>query len=123
MRALIAEDNAALARVIAHTLDGRGFEVAIARDGDEAWQFAQTKPFDLVITDHQMPRMTGLELAEKLKDCDLNRETPIILLTAKGLELDAERVRTQFGVVEVMIKPFSPTILGDAAARYALQTA
>lgn len=119
MRALVAEDNAALARVIGHTLTSRGFEVEVTRDGEEAWAAGGTREFDLVVTDHQMPRLTGLELCERLRAAGPNRQTPVLLLTAKGLELDSERLREEYGVADVVIKPFSPSALAEAATRHA----
>ncbi|MBP87031.1 MAG: hypothetical protein CMJ64_10000 [Planctomycetaceae bacterium] len=56
---LLAEDNLALARIICFNLEAAGFQVTVARDGQEAWECAQHAKFDLVITDYGMPRMTG----------------------------------------------------------------
>lgn len=123
MRVLIAEDNAALARVIGHTLRQRGFDVEVARDGAEAWSAAEKQAFDLIVTDHQMPRLTGLEVCQRVRAAGPNRETPVVLLTAKGMELDAETVGEEYGVAEVMIKPFSPSVLGEVAERHAVASA
>jgi two-component system, chemotaxis family, chemotaxis protein CheY len=114
---LIAEDNAALARVVSFTLARCGFDVTTARDGQEAWEHAQKRPFALVISDQQMPRMTGLELCERLRSTAEHAATPIVLLTAKGMEIEAERVREQYGVSELLLKPFSPAHLAETADR------
>lgn len=113
--ALVADDNAALARVISFTLKKNGFDVRQAADGAEAWELAQEETFDLVVTDQQMPEMTGLELTAKLRESEAHRQTPIVLLTAKGLELDTVRLSEEFGVTEMLIKPFSPTALAAIA--------
>lgn len=118
-RVLVAEDNAALARVIAVTLRREGFEVVSARNGDEAWRLTQGGAFDLIVTDQQMPLMTGLELCERLRESPAHRDTPVILLTAKGLELEREGVRDRYGVAELLLKPFSPAALAALATEVA----
>lgn len=121
--ALVAEDNAALRRVIAFTLRKAGFEVTDARDGQIAWEAAEQTAFDLVVTDQQMPNLNGLELVERLRASDANAETPVVLLTAKGLELELEQVREQYGVAAMITKPFSPAQLGSIAEQLATQPA
>lgn len=111
-RALIAEDNAALSRVIAFSLRKAGFATTVAADGAEALRHAELAEYDLVVTDHQMPHLTGVQLTARLREMDRFRDTPIVLLTAKGLELDADRLAADYGVAAVLIKPFSPTDLG-----------
>ncbi|QDT69047.1 Alkaline phosphatase synthesis transcriptional regulatory protein PhoP [Planctomycetes bacterium MalM25] len=121
--ALVAEDNAALRRVIAFTLRNAGFEVTAACDGQVAWESAEHEAFDLVVTDQQMPNLNGLELVERLRASEHNSATPVVLLTAKGLELDLDRVREQYGVAEMLTKPFSPTQLSSVAEQLASQPA
>lgn len=108
-RILVAEDNRALARVTAFNLRRGGFEVTVARDGREAWEQLRQQHFDLVITDQQMPEMTGLELCAVMRDDEIHATTPIILLTAKGLELDIRQLEETFGVYRTYCKPFSPS--------------
>jgi len=112
---LVAEDNAALRRVIAFALKGCGFEATTAADGADAWEIAKDQPFDLIVSDQQMPNMTGLELIEKLRSSATNAKTPVILLTAKGLELEAQTLRERYGVSAMLHKPFSPSQLGSLA--------
>lgn len=121
--ALVAEDNAALRRVIAFALGGCGFEVSAAPDGLEAWQIAQQRSFDLVVTDQQMPHLTGVELIDRLRGSERNGATPIILLTAKGLELDSESLRARYGVAAMLCKPFSPSRLAALAEELVSQPA
>ena len=107
-RLLIAEDNPALAGVIGFNLQRVGYEVTIACNGQEAWEFAQSAGFDLVVTDQQMPLMTGVELIERLRAKAEYASVPMIMLTAKGLELDLVQLREELGIEVVMAKPFSP---------------
>lgn len=119
--ALVAEDNAALARVIAFALGKAGFEVRTTRDGAEAWDAAQRMTFDLVVTDLQMPEMNGLELSQRLHETEQYADTPLVLLTAKGMELDAAPLRESHGVTEMLMKPFSPLRLAELALQLTQQ--
>jgi CheY-like chemotaxis protein len=110
-KVLVAEDNPALAGVVRFNLKRTGFEVTVARNGREALEMAGHTPFDVVITDQQMPEMTGTELCAELRRREEYRTTPIIMLTAKGLELDIEGLRQRLGVSAALPKPFSPAEL------------
>ena len=120
--ALVAEDNPALSRVIGFTMRKAGFRVEQARDGLEAWEHAQDQTFDLVITDQQMPEMSGLELCANLRQQEKHQNTPVVLLTAKGMELDTERIKQTHGISEIIIKPFSPTELTSVAKNLMSET-
>jgi len=110
-RILVVEDNIAMAGVIRFTLQHAGFDVTLAANGQEAWNLLEESDFDLIVTDQQMPYMTGIALCRKLRDVGKLQEIPVILLTAKRLELDLERLRTELGISTVMLKPFSPSQL------------
>lgn len=107
-RALIVDDNLALARVTQFALDRAGYETQTARNGRLALEVAQATQFDVVVTDQQMPEMTGIELCRELRKLPAYAECPIILLTAKGLELELPRLREELGINAVFSKPFSP---------------
>ncbi len=74
---LVAEDNTALATVVRFNLERAGFQVTVAANGRIAWEAAQAGQFDLVVTDYQMPEMTGRDLAVCLRGCERCRDTPI----------------------------------------------
>jgi two-component system alkaline phosphatase synthesis response regulator PhoP len=80
--------------------------VIVAMDGLEAYELAIAERPDFMITDLQMPGMSGLELCARLV-AELDGGIPTILLTAKGFELTAESVR-ELPVRRIMTKPFSP---------------
>ena len=105
---LVAEDHAALATVVKFNLEHAGFDVTIARNGREAWEKLQHEHFDLLVTDQQMPEMSGCQLCQKMRDDGRFTEIPIIMLTAKGLELEFSELHEQFGVKQMLAKPFSP---------------
>ena len=106
---LVAEDSPALAAVIKFNLQQAGHEVTVACNGQEAWTYAQVGQFDLVVTDHQMPIMSGLELCEKLRSEQQYVDTPVLMLTAKALEIDFEAIRQRLGISALLSKPFSPS--------------
>ncbi len=115
-RILVADDNPALSSVVRFNLQRAGFAVTVARNGLEAWNHLERNSFDMVVTDHQMPEMTGCELCERMRGDSRHAETPIIMLTAKGLELELPRLQEELGVVAVFPKPFSPVELVKAIA-------
>lgn len=105
---LVAEDNAALASVVRFNLEHAGFRVTVANDGLQAWEKLQHETFDLLVTDQQMPEMTGCELCESIRAVPDFAEMPIIMLTAKGMELELPRLREQLKITATFLKPFSP---------------
>lgn len=107
-RVLVAEDNLALAHVLQFNLERNGFDVTVALDGGEAWEIAQRERFDVVITDHEMPRMTGIELCTRLRELPEYESTPVMMVTARALELDVKELQQQPGLAVIMSKPFSP---------------
>ncbi|MCC6494329.1 MAG: response regulator [Pirellulales bacterium] len=114
-KALVVDDNVALARVTQFALTRAGFDAQIAPNGRKALEMAQKEPFDIVISDQQMPEMTGLELCQRLRATPRYAATPIILLTAKGLELELPMLQRELEISAIFPKPFSPSeIVGTA---------
>lgn len=117
VRVLVAEDSPGIARVLAFTLRHHGFDVTLCQDGWEAWQHAQREDFDLVLMDEQMPRMTGCELCRNLRAQANYADVPMILLSAKSLELNRHFLKNELGINAVFPKPFSPAELIEAIGR------
>lgn len=88
MRALIAEDNPVALKVLERNLQALGYEVATARDGDEAWQLYRAAPAPIVITDWEMPRMNGVELCRAIRASNAQHYAYIMMLTARGQKED-----------------------------------
>ncbi len=107
-RILIAEDNAALASVVRFNLERAGFQVTVACNGRVAWETVQEQDFDLIVTDEQMPEMTGCEFCANLRSVDEFKNVPVIMLTAKGMELELPRLKQELGIAATFLKPFSP---------------
>ena len=108
VRVLVAEDSDLEADMLRHALGRLGYEVAVARNGREAFELIRTGLYRLVVSDWEMPEMTGVELSQKLRGLPQYAQTPIIMLTAKGLELDLSHLKTSLGIAAALPKPFSP---------------
>jgi two-component system chemotaxis response regulator CheY len=67
--------------------------------------------FDLVLSDQQMPMLTGIQLCEHIRQLPGHKKTPFILLTAKCMEIDFEKLQQQLGLSAALPKPFSPSEL------------
>lgn len=106
-RVLVAEDNPALAVVLRLHLENAGFRVTVARDGAEAWNLLRNQDFEAVVTDQQMPGLTGSEICRRMRQESRLARVPVVMLTAKGLEMELHRVRDEFSVAAVLAKPFS----------------
>jgi DNA-binding response OmpR family regulator len=104
---LVADDEAPIANVVAMKLRHAGLIVVVALDGQEAYERALADRPDLMITDLQMPGMSGLEVCSRLTAELGDGGIPTILLTAKGFEIGAATV-AGLPIRRVMTKPFSP---------------
>lgn len=104
---LVVDDEAHIVHVVALKLRNAGHDVTTAADGAEAYDMAVAESFDLVITDLQMPYLTGLELAHKLATTSSTKNCPIIVLTARGYKLENESLEGT-NVRTILSKPFSP---------------
>jgi two-component system, OmpR family, alkaline phosphatase synthesis response regulator PhoP len=104
---LIADDETHILNVLAMKFKHGGLSVIAAEDGAEALRLAQAALPDLIITDYQMPRMSGLELSSRLNSDPATSHIPVILLTARGFSI-AETQTQSPNIRCVMSKPFSP---------------
>jgi CheY-like chemotaxis protein len=109
-RVLLCDDEIHILRAAEFKLAAAGYEVLCAFSGREAWDLVQERIPDLVVTDFQMPEMNGIELIERLRGDANTAHLPIIMLTAKGLEVAREEVQ-RLGLVKILTKPFSPRAL------------
>lgn len=104
---LVAEDNRVLSDVLKFNLLRAGFEVTVAPDGRSAIQQLQERRFGLLITDYQMPGANGEQIIQFARGTLGLSTMPIITCSAKGLELDVERLQNELQVSRVIYKPFS----------------
>lgn len=109
-KVLVVDDEDILRMLLTDTLEFEGFQVEEAVDGVEAFGKIQNNPYDAILLDYMMPRMTGLELLERLQPLKLS--TPIIMLTAKAQQADQDAALAK-GASYFVPKPFSPNELAE----------
>ena len=118
MRILIVDDEETVRNVLSQVLEADGFEVKEAASGEEALEFLKKEPFSLVITDIAMPRMTGIELLEKIKQ--LYPATEVIIISSHA-SLDTAITAIRHGAYDYLFKPFEDIGLISAAAARAVE--
>lgn len=104
---LVAEDEKNIARVVAYNLEKEGYQVSVAKDGEEALEKVRREAPDLILLDLMLPKMDGLEICRALKSDSKTSRLPIIMLTAKAQETDRV-VGLEMGADDYIPKPFSP---------------
>jgi DNA-binding response OmpR family regulator len=104
---LVADDETHILNVVSIKLQNAGFTVITAEDGADAYAQAVNRRPDLIISDYQMPHLSGLELACKLWRDPMTSEIPIMLLTARGFDLPQNELNIS-NIRCVLAKPFSP---------------
>jgi DNA-binding response OmpR family regulator len=110
-RILIVEDNPGLARALEFSFGQAGFEATVRYNGADAWEMLQHERFDVLVLDHEMPGLTGLELCRLLRASTVHAETPIVMVTGRELELDKQRIQAELKLAAVYPKPYSPRAL------------
>ena len=108
---LVCEDNVALSGVVCFNLVRAGFQVTNVSNGRLALEALQKDTFDLVLSDQQMPMMTGIQLCQHIRQLPAHERTPFILLTAKCMEIDFAKLQETLGISAALPKPFSPSEL------------
>jgi len=111
---LVVEDDAALARSMQRILSSAGFEVTLAHDGDEALQKLSAGAFEVILTDIELPKTSGVDLLRIIRAYDL--DVPVILMTGSPrLETATEAV--QLGALQYLVKPVENVTIVDAVRR------
>jgi two-component system phosphate regulon response regulator PhoB len=104
---LIVDDEADLVATLDYNLQREGYETRTAENGSQALAAAQRSPRpDLILLDIMLPDLSGNEVCRRLRTSEQTRDIPIIMLTAKGEEIDRV-VGFEVGADDYVIKPFS----------------
>ena len=107
-RVLVADDEPHIGYIIRLKLEQGPYQVALVSDGRAALDELQgPEPIDVVLLDIMMPYASGLEVLAEARRLPHRRETPIIILTAKGQDAD-RRQALELGATDFFTKPFSP---------------
>jgi len=110
---LVVDDEIHIVHIVAIKLRNNGYEVISADNGAEALELALREKPDIVVTDYQMPVMTGMELVEQLRQHDQTKDIPVIMLTARSFAIEQEQ-QDALQISECLSKPFSPReLLGN----------
>lgn len=112
---LAVDDSASMRQMVAFTLKNAGFDVIEAVDGQDAWEKAASRDFNLVLTDQNMPRMDGISLTQKLRENPKFKSTPILILTTEAGDRMKQAGRAA-GATGWLVKPFDPDRLIQAIA-------
>ncbi len=112
-RILIVEDSTMVRITVKRTLSKVDFQVDEAKDGQIGLDMAiasAEQPYDLILTDLNMPNMDGLTMIKHIREQDAYRDTPIVMLTTESGE-DKKTVGHESGVSTWLVKPFEPDAL------------
>lgn len=112
-KVLVVDDEIHIVHVVAIKLRNNGFEVIAADNGAEGLKLALAEKPDIIVTDYQMPVMTGLELVEQLRQNEETKDTPVIMLTARSFAIPQQQ-QDDLRISGCLSKPFSPKeLLGN----------
>jgi chemotaxis protein histidine kinase CheA/ActR/RegA family two-component response regulator len=114
---LIIDDSITVREMLSMTFSKAGYRIEQARDGQEAWEKLRSGlPCNIIFCDIEMPRMTGLELLDRLQKDEVLKELPIAMLTSRGADRHRQ-MAAQLGANGYFTKPYQENSLLEAAAR------
>jgi two-component system alkaline phosphatase synthesis response regulator PhoP len=104
---LVVDDEIYIVHILDFSLGMEGYEVLTALDGEQALEKARAERPDLIVMDIMMPKLDGYETCKLLKSDDATKGIPVILLSAKGRNVD-QKIGFEVGADDYITKPFSP---------------
>lgn len=114
--AVVVDDSAAMRRIQVRALEGMGWTVQAASNGDEALALLRSMPHcDLLLTDWHMPGLDGLELVKVLRADARFASLPILMVTSDAV-LESVQKALEAGVNDFLMKPFTPEALSERVA-------
>jgi two-component system chemotaxis response regulator CheY len=113
MRFLVVDDSSTMRRIIINTLNKLGYkECYEASNGREGVERLATTPVDMVITDWNMPEMSGIEFIRAVRANDATRHLPVLMVTTNAAQDDIVQA-LHAGVNSYVVKPFTPDTIKD----------
>ena len=106
-KVLVVDDEEYIQHILNFSFGAEGYDVVTAADGEEGIKKAKSEKPDIIVLDIMMPKMDGYEACKRLKTDPSTKSIPVILLTAKGREVD-RKLGSQAGADDYVVKPFSP---------------
>lgn len=118
---LIVDDEPNIVVSLEFLLEQAGYQVRIAHDGQQAWEAIERQPPDLVLLDVMLPRLSGFDVCQKIREHPDLQRVRVVMLTAKGREVEVSK-GLALGADAYISKPFSTqdllaqvrTLLADA---------
>jgi two-component system alkaline phosphatase synthesis response regulator PhoP len=104
---LVVDDEIYIVHILDFSLGMEGYEVVTALDGEQALEKLQSDKPDLIVLDIMMPKLDGYEVCKAIKSDPETRQIPVILLSAKGRNVD-QKLGFDVGADDYITKPFSP---------------
>ena len=120
-RILLAEDEPISSEVFSSMLEDVGMVIAVASDGVIALSMAQASRYDLILMDMQMPNLNGVGATRAIRADSLNRDTPILAMTANAFS-DDRKACLEAGMNDHIAKPINPDVLFEALLRWLAKT-
>lgn len=113
MPVLVVDDFATMRKVVRNILRQLGFEnITEAENGEEGLRLAKNKPFGLIVSDWNMPVMTGIDFLKALRSNESTKSVPFLMVTAEALKENIMEA-IQAGASNYIVKPFTPDILSQ----------
>jgi len=106
-RILVIEDDKHISKLVKYNLEKAGYDCTVVVSGEEAFGLLDKEQIDLIILDIMLPKMDGFEVCRSIKQEAKYKNIPIVMLTAKGEEVD-RIVGLELGADDYIVKPFSP---------------
>jgi two-component system alkaline phosphatase synthesis response regulator PhoP len=106
-KVLVVDDEEYIQHILNFSFSAEGYEVMTAGDGEEAIKKAKSTKPDVIVLDIMMPKMDGYAACKQIKSDPVTKSIPVILLTAKGRDVD-RKLGTEAGADDYVVKPFSP---------------
>ncbi len=113
---LSVDDSASIRQMVAFTLKSAGYDVIEAVDGQDGLNKAKSKSVDLVLTDQNMPNMSGIDLIKALRGLGQYSKTPILMLTTESSDSMKSQGKSA-GATGWLVKPFDPQKLLDVVKK------
>jgi len=113
---LTVDDSPSIRQMISFTLKGAGYEVLEACDGEEALATARKSAVNLVLTDHNMPKMDGLTLIQNLRSLEGYKSVPLLVVTTESSDSMKAKGRAA-GASGWLVKPFDPRRLVEVVKK------
>src|SRR5512147_1466025 len=107
LKVLVVDDEPDIVELVTYNLSKEGFAVSSAFDAEEALAKLRKEKFDFIVLDLMLPGIQGMEICRIMRNDPRTKHTPIIMLTAKGEEVD-KILGLEMGADDYVTKPFSP---------------